>query len=72
MKEITVKVSDNCFAEIRTNLIFKQMTGNLYGILDEFCARFVKAIEDGETLMELELKADKDPAAKKPRRKKGK
>lgn len=69
-KEITVRVSDDVFGEIRTELVLKRACGNLFGILDEFCMRFVKAIENGETALDLVMKDD--PVAKKPykRRKK--
>ena len=58
MKELHLKVSDEVLKELRTLSVLKGISGNAYGIHDETINRIVKALEDGDTELVLELKSE--------------
>jgi len=45
---ITLIVTEAALGKVRNHLITKKLTGNLYGPEDEFCARIVMALGEGD------------------------
>ena len=60
MKTIVVKVSDRVLAELRTHMSLKCMTGEACGGPDAFVVKFVKAVDDGEAELTLQLKSERE------------
>ena len=60
MKTIVVKVSDRVLAELRTHMALKCMTGEACGVPDAFMVKFVKAVDDGEAELTLQLKSERE------------
>ncbi len=49
MKEITLKIDDKLFKDLRIALRLRGMTGGLHGLLDSFVAGVIENIEEGES-----------------------
>ncbi len=54
-REITIRLDEEVYKRIRSELGFKKLCGNTHGVLDEFLAMTVHSIEKGEKTLSLEL-----------------
>ena len=57
MKELLIKIDENILADLRSNMIAKKITGNLFGIDNAVLVRIIKAIEEGKTEITLKPKS---------------
>ena len=48
MKKLTIKIHDDVYEKIKTKIQIIRAVGNFHGIMDEFIAIIVGAIEKGE------------------------
>lgn len=48
MKTIKLHIDEAIFTELEQGVIVKKMTGNFYGIEDEFLFLIVKSVKDGK------------------------
>jgi len=60
MKTIVVKVSDRVLAKLRTHMNLKCILGEACGMPDAFVVKFVKAVDDGEAELTLQLKSERE------------
>lgn len=65
MKEIKLSIEDDVFAELKSSIILKQMTGNMYGVLDEFIGKLLKTMDAGDTELHLEFSKKRKKGKKK-------
>lgn len=56
MKKLTIEISDRVLAELKTQMLVKQMGGNLYGVLDEATCKIITALEEGAESITLKYK----------------
>lgn len=56
MKTITIHISDRVIDELKTMIGIKHISGNLFGIQDEFIIKLVEAIEDNKEEVTLKYK----------------
>jgi len=62
MKEITLKVSDKVFSELKSSLGIRTMCGNAYGIQDAVISKLLRSLEANDSELELVLKEEKENA----------
>lgn len=55
MKKTTVIMPDDVFKELEVELGLRAACRNLGGIVDEFCALFVKAANEGRRKRKMEI-----------------
>ena len=60
MKKITVTISDKVFAELRTHMGLRCMSGEACGVPDAFLVKIIKAVEDGDSEVGIKMKGEKD------------
>jgi len=56
MKELNLKISDMVYNEIKNEIGVKKLSGSLYGSLDLFIVKVVRAIEKGDVQIKLAFK----------------
>ncbi len=56
MKEIMLKIDDDVFTELKTQLGLSIMMESAYGIQDSFMAKLIKSIEENKKEIHLEFK----------------
>jgi hypothetical protein len=56
MKELILKIDDGVVEELTSHMIGKKVTGNLFGVEDEFVMLILKAIDSGLTERSILLK----------------
>ena len=47
MKKITIEIPDDLYARLLSNVGIRKMSGNMYGVLDEFVLLLFASIEQG-------------------------
>lgn len=60
MKKIELHIDDKVFKELRSHVGIKGMCGNLYGVIDAFNVKIIKAIENGDKELHLSFKKRKE------------
>jgi len=65
MKEIKLKMSEEIFSEIQNDICVKHMCGSLYGTIDSFAYKIIKAIKEGQDECVLIMKKEKKKGKKK-------
>lgn len=58
-KKITLELTDRVYSELKSDLIIKKMSGNLYGTQDEMFMKLMKALRDNEPELALAYKDEK-------------
>ena len=53
MKEIKLVINDEIFLELKSELVGKAITGNLYTITDAFLSKIIKALENENEVLRL-------------------
>lgn len=59
MKEITLKIDDKAYGEIKQHMGVKKIVGGIAGIEDAFVILIIKSIEANEKEIEIKLKEEK-------------
>ena len=65
MKKLTIHLSDHVVSELDNAIRIKAMCGALFGLVDEFVTRIVKAIKNQDTEIFLETKKDRMKSVKR-------
>jgi hypothetical protein len=60
MKEITIKIPDDIYSELKTAANVRKMTGASYGLIDGFIIGLLRKIKEGCTEWEVRYKNEKD------------
>lgn len=47
LKKIILLLDDDVFAELKSHLMARGLTGSMYGVVDEFAVKLIEAIEKG-------------------------
>lgn len=59
-KKLTIQMTDRVFDELQTMLTIKKISGGMYGAMDEFFMKMLKAIDKGDRCLDLSFKEERD------------
>ena len=59
-KEITIHITDRAYSELKSSMIVKKISGNMYGAQDEVFMKMIKAIENNEQTLDISLKEERE------------
>jgi len=51
--KITLTIAPDVYADLKSNMVARQITGSLYGVADSFLVSLISKIEDGQKDIEL-------------------
>ena len=55
-KKITLELTDRVYSELKSDLILKKMSGNLFGTQDEMFMKLMKALHEDQAVLLLAYK----------------
>ena len=58
MKTITVTMTDEVYRQILRNSTIRSISGQGYGVMDAAISKIIKAVKDGEDVVNLAFKKD--------------
>lgn len=56
MKIVTLKIEDDVYNELKSNVFVRGISGGMYGVLDAFCLKLFKEMDKGLEEIHFEFK----------------
>lgn len=59
-KKLTIQMTDKVFQELMSTLVIKKISGGMYGTMDEFFMKMIRAMEENTPTLDISFKEERD------------
>ena len=59
-KKLTIQTTERVFKELKSTLVIKKISGGMYGSMDEFLIKMIRAMEENTPTLDISFKEERD------------